>query len=91
MVPGLQGVSHGLRHQDGPHGQPGPQGLGHGHEVGVHAVSFVRPQGSRATQAALHLVEDEGGAAGIAKLAQPAQELGRGGTHRPLLPAPARR
>jgi hypothetical protein len=84
VVAGRHGRRHRLRAQQAADGQPRRQRLGDSHDVGRDAHCLVRPERAGAAQAALHLVEDEQRAGGVADLAQAAQEVCLRGAHAAL-------
>src|SRR5579871_5771548 len=55
-------------------GQTGAQPLGECHDVGVHAPMLAREHPPRASDARLHLIEDEQNAVAVAQRAQPLEE-----------------
>ena len=53
-----------------------PESLGERHDVGLNAHLLIRPQRARASDAGLHLVEDQQQVALIAPLADATQVVG---------------
>ena len=78
VVARLHRIRHRLRAQQSADGQSRRQRLGERHDVGRYARPRVAPQRPGAAQAALHLVEDEQCASGVAQLTQSRQKGGVG-------------
>ena len=81
VVAGLDMLGNALADEDGAHRQAASQWFGQRHDVRLNIVLFVGPECARPPEAALHFVEDEGGAMFIARRPQRAQEGRVGGVN----------
>ena len=76
MISRLERRADPAGHEHRAHGQPAGERLRQGEDVGDDSGLLVGEQGPGAAEAALHLIEDQGDAAGVTQLPQESEPLG---------------